>query len=581
MALFRRSKKKGRRGGGLLSPFKAGVIAIVVITLVTVWVFTKYNPFADPYEMQALFATANNLKAKSPVRIAGVNVGEVKEVKPMPDGSGAAMVKMEITENGLPLHEDAELKVRPRIFLEGNFFVDVQPGSPSSPVLKQGGTIPVTQTSAPVQFGQLLTALQSDTREDLRTFLAEYSLNGLKGAGARGFNRSIQYWEEAYKNTALANQALLGTEEGDLGRVLRGQAGVAKALTQNPEKLKDFVSDFNTTAAAFAREDDNLEATIPALRDVLRTGEPALASLNGALPSLSAFARDATPGTRSSGPTIEATIPFLRELRGLVSEPELRGLVADLRPTIPALARLNRDTIPFLEQNRLLSSCTNRVLLPFAKEPIPDPDFAADGGSGEPFYKVSNRALVGLAGESRTGDANSQFFRIVGSSGAMTQLNVSEGTRFFSQNSGMNGVRPDRPGTVGADNQARLRDGTPGQPPFRPDVPCETQQPPDLNAPLGPADNEVQVVPDPSIDVFGLPVGLPISRELDKLRRQNVKDVAAGRTEFSLSPEQVLVEPTPEAKRLAERVSALAKGELAPDPAGADDAKRPQVGDRP
>jgi hypothetical protein len=30
----------------------------------------------------------------------------------------------------LPIHKDATLKIRPRIFLEGNFFVDVRPGTP-------------------------------------------------------------------------------------------------------------------------------------------------------------------------------------------------------------------------------------------------------------------------------------------------------------------------------------------------------------------------------------------------------------------------------------------------------------------
>ena len=72
-----------------------------------------------------------------------------------------------------------------------------------------------------------------------------------------------------------------------------------KALARNPETLKSLVSNFNTTAAAFAREDDALQRTIPALDRVLRVGSPALESLNGALPSLRAFARDALPGHAS------------------------------------------------------------------------------------------------------------------------------------------------------------------------------------------------------------------------------------------------------------------------------------------
>ena len=487
MALFRRNKKSGPRGSGRFSPFTAGLITLIILALATGWVFTKINPFANPYELKAAFQSANNLKPESPVRIAGVTVGKVKKVEPFKDGRGAAKVTMVIEKAGLPIHKDAELKVRPRIFLEGNFFVDIQPGSPSSPEIKSGHTIPMNQTAAPVQFGQLLTALQSDTREDLRTFLAEYSLKGLRGDGARGFNRSIRYWEDAYRNTALANDALLGTEGGDLGRLLRGQADVSAALARNPEALKDFVSDFNTTAAAFAREDDMLQATIPALRDVLRVGVPALESLNGALPSLSAFARDALPGTISSGPTIDASLPFIRQARLLVSEGELKGLSRDLRATIPALTRLNRSTIGFLNENRTLSACQNQVLLPFAKNPIPDPDFPENTG---PFFKQAPRSLVGLSGESRINDGNTPLFRLPITSGPQTLVNTGEnGERFLSQSAfPVGGVRPDRPAK---------------QPSFRPDEPCENQDAPDLNALKGP--------PDATIGPAGAGTGGPIT----------------------------------------------------------------------
>ena len=61
-------------------------------------------------------------------------------------GTDTAIVTMEIDDKGLPLHKDATAKIRPRIFLEGNFFVDLQPGTPSTPTLDDGDTIPVTQT---------------------------------------------------------------------------------------------------------------------------------------------------------------------------------------------------------------------------------------------------------------------------------------------------------------------------------------------------------------------------------------------------------------------------------------------------
>src|SRR4051794_6261088 len=238
-----------------MGKLRAGILALSVIGLFAVFGFTKLNPFSNPYELNAVFQNVNNLKPNSPVRIAGVEVGKVKKVEPITSGDGAAKVHMTLKKKALPLHNDAEAHVRSRIFLEGNFFVDIQPGSPSAPRMKDGGTIPINRTSAPVQLGQVLSALQNDTREDLKVFLKEYS-KGLSGKGAKGFNQAVKYWVPAYKYSSLANDATLGIEPTkDLQRVLKGQQRTFKALDEEPERLKSLVTDFNTTAGAFARQD--------------------------------------------------------------------------------------------------------------------------------------------------------------------------------------------------------------------------------------------------------------------------------------------------------------------------------------
>jgi len=469
--------------GSRISNFAAGVIAVVLVAVGTFFGFSRWNPLADPYELTAVFESANNLKPRSQVRVAGVNVGKVKQVESIAE-SGAARVTMELQDSALPIHEDAELKIRPNLFLEGNFFVDVHPGSPSAPELESGGVIPSQQTATPVQFGQILAALQSDTRRDLQILLREYS-SALDEGGAEALNRSIEYWEAAYKNSAIASEATLGTEpDRDIQRLLKGQARVFKALAQNPETLKSLVSNFNTTAAAFAREDDALQRTIPALDEVLRVGSPALDSLNGALPSLRAFARDALPGTRSSGPTIDASLPFIRQARRLVADDELKGLAADLRSAIPDLVDLQRGSIGFFEQTRLLSSCQNRVLLPFATEPIPEPQFPDN--TGQPFYKQSSRGLVGLSGESRIHDAQTPMFRVQAAGGPFSvHLGDVGGEDAFAQAQfpieGVNPIKPDK------------------RPAFRPDVPCETQEPPNLASRPGDGDTSQQVAASESL----------------------------------------------------------------------------------
>jgi phospholipid/cholesterol/gamma-HCH transport system substrate-binding protein len=437
-----------------MTNFRAGLLALLVLALGAYFGFTKANPFANPFEFRAVFNDVSNLKQNSPVRIAGVDVGKVKAVEPVEGGRGTASVTIEMKDEGLPLKRDAELKIRPRIFLEGNFFVDLQPGTPSAEELDDGDTIPVTQTAAPVQFGDLLTALQRDTRSDLKTFLREYS-KALSGGGAEGFNASIRWWEPAYRNGALANDATLGEDrDRDLQRVLSGQQATAEALTQDERALQDLVTNLNITAGALAREDAALAASLPALRDTLRVGYAALGALNAALPTVRAFARDALPGVESSGETLAAALPFMGQARLLMSERELRGSARVLRRTIPAVVAFNRSSIPLLGETRALSACTNKVLVPFMQLEIPNPD-EPENDRQQVRYQFQ-RAFPGLAGESRLSDGNNQFFH-AGATAAAGR------------------VRPGPP-----------PDG--GNQPFshRPDVPCETQELPDMHAPGGP-----------------------------------------------------------------------------------------------
>jgi ABC-type transporter Mla subunit MlaD len=109
------------------------MIALVIIVLRAYAAFVHKYPWSNPYELKASSRTRSNLAVNSPVarrrRVGKVTKIETKE------GSSASVVSMAITDNGLPLHKDAEAKIRPRIFLEGNFFVDLG-GQPGTPALK-------------------------------------------------------------------------------------------------------------------------------------------------------------------------------------------------------------------------------------------------------------------------------------------------------------------------------------------------------------------------------------------------------------------------------------------------------------
>jgi len=443
-----------------LSYFQAGLLTLVLIGIGTYLGFTKSIPFRHHYTISGVFRTANNVKPGSFVRIAGVNVGKVTEVDRVDSDKQAAVVKMRIDDRGLPIHKDATMAIRPRIFLEGNFFIDLQPGSPSAPTISDGDTIPINQTHAPVQLDQILTSLQAPTRKNLQDLLDELS-TGVDKQGGAGFNRSIRFWEPAYKNGAIVSDAQLGENPHDLSGYLKSSMEVAKALNRNPVQLQDLIVQFNIAAGAFAVEQANLTRTIAELPRTLHAGLPALAALNNAFPPLRRFIADFRPATRSSGPAIDASLPLVQQLHELLSRTELQGLVGKLYPAVPALAKLNVVTPPLYEQVRALSSCQNEQVLPWSHDKIEDSVFPAVG----PAYQESTKPLGGLAGESRAGDSNSQWFRVLLTGGNYTYPQPA-GT-FYQSALPLLGVNPPPPAK---------------KTPFKPKVPCETQAKPDLRS---------------------------------------------------------------------------------------------------
>src|SRR5204863_1395281 len=196
-----------------------------------------------------------------------------------------------------------------------------------------------------------------------------------------------------------------------------------------------------------------------------RAGRPALNALNAAFPPLRRFIRDFRPAVRSSGPALDASIPFAQQLRLAVQPSELRGLVHDLVPTVPALTKLQKATLPLYEQVRAASSCQNEVILPWTHDKIQDPDFPTD----RMVYEEATKPLGGLAGESRSGDANGQWFRVlVGGPVFAYPMGTDQ---FFMTNAPLLGTNPAKPKE---------------RSPLRPDVPCETQQSPDLRSVASP-----------------------------------------------------------------------------------------------
>jgi ABC-type transporter Mla subunit MlaD len=485
----KRVLRKDRTGA---NPFTVGFVVLVLAGIVVYAGFHRHVPFTHGFRVKAVFVNANNVRPNSPVRIAGVNIGKVTSVKAYKGGDGnLALVTMEIQKAGLPIHKDATLKVRPRIFLEGNEFVDLSPGTPEAPTLSDGDTIPSTQTAAPVQFDEVLTSLQSDTRSDLKKLLDGYGqaltykptaaddktqdpdVKGLTAAQA--LNKSITYAPGALKNASIVNQAFLGLDEHDLSGLVSNTSRVTKALGSDTNALQGFVVNFNTTLGALAAEQNNLKQSIGLLGPTLTHTDRALVSLNNSFPNTRAFAKDILPGVKETPATIDAAEPWIAQATRLVGPTELGGLTRELKPTTVDLAKLVDGTLTALPQADLVSQCVTHTILPTGDIKIQDGQFTTN----EENYKEFWYAMVGLAGESQNFDGNGHYVRFAVGGGDQTistgKYGGAAGEKLYGRvNNAPIGTRPAFPGKRQPYNHTAL---------------CKDQKLPDLNgAQTGPPD---------------------------------------------------------------------------------------------
>ena len=464
------------------------IIFILIFTIGPYLAFTKHVPFTGyGYEVKATFSNSANIALNSPIRIAGVDVGKVIETER--DGDNTT-VTFTVSDAGRPIHDDAFAAIRPRIFLEGNFFIDLDPGSPSAPEMDSGGAIPVTRTSTAVQIDEVLSALQSPVRADLTRLLESYGLAltheptaeedltqlpEVKGkTGAEALNGALRYGGEAGKYSAQVTNALLGTDRGDLARLVSGAGRAFGAFASRQRDLQGLIENFNIFTGALANQSVNLSTTIRLLAPTLRVTRASMVSLNRTLPPLRTYAIELRPAVAELPGLIRASKPFLAQMRPLLSGREAGGVARLLRESTPGLAGAaqasKRITLPQLNR---LSLCTTQVMVPTANQVIND-----RFSTGQPNYREFLYNLVNFAGMAQNFDGNGPYARAQAGGGPIL---VGEPNPQASKNIPSDAIN--YANTIEDPHGTQPQLG--GRPPLRPDVRCYTNPVPELNGPLG------------------------------------------------------------------------------------------------
>lgn len=445
---------------------RAAALAVVIVALAAYAATIRELPFQHHFTLRGQFSTANQLHAGDAVRRAGVNIGKVTAIRPGPNHT--SIVEMRIDDHQ-DLHANASLSIKPRLLFEGNFYIDVHPGTPAAPPLDDGTTIALAHTSVPVQIDQVLSSLSAPVRTALTDSVRAigHGLGGGPGApaGAAGLQAAARQLDGALLSVQRAARGLHGTRPGDLHRAVGSAGDFTGELAQDPAALAGVVSDFNHVAGALSTDQAALSSSVRSFDTVLRVAPANLTALDGALPVLTTFSDRLRPALRAAPASLTATTGLLRQIRLLGRAPELPALVRAIRPVTANLPSLEPQLATGLSLVDHAASCLNQTVLPALNTKIPD----GANSTNRPIWQDILHLGSNILGASAGFDGNGGTLRLGLSEGANAMQEHLPGIGEVIGYGKFEGVNP-----VWLGANATLD--------YRPDVWCETQEVPNYGA---------------------------------------------------------------------------------------------------
>jgi len=311
-----------RRGTASVSasPVLIGA-ATVLVALVAVFIAYNANaglPFVPTYDLNAELPSGGKLVRGNEVRVGGFRVGVVKDIRPNVttvngERRSVAVAELSLDKKVEPLARDTKFRVRPRSAL-GLKYIEVEPGTEKA-TWRSGDTVPVTQSSEPLEFEDLFSTFDRDTRPNIQNATDGFG-NAFAGRG-QALNRSIQALNPFFKalTPVMQNLSDPSTELDEfflqIGRASAQAAPVARtqallftdmadtfaAISADPRALQDtiekgaptmdvsiksfrvqrpFMTDFADLSARLRPAAEELPRSLPAVNRAFAVGTPVL-----------------------------------------------------------------------------------------------------------------------------------------------------------------------------------------------------------------------------------------------------------------------------------------------------------------
>jgi len=210
---------------------------------------------------KALFSSASELVPGSSVRVAGVEVGKVKEVEF--HGEANALVTFEV-DAGVPLTRESRASVR-FLNLVGDRYMTLEAGEGGGPRLAPEATIPLSQTEPALNLTALFNGFQPLFQalrpEDVNT-LAFNLVKVLQGEGG-----TIQ---EMLANTASLTNTLADRDEL-IGEVITNLNALMVTVDDHHEELNDLIKALRTWFGDLAEDRETIGGSLDNISDLSET----------------------------------------------------------------------------------------------------------------------------------------------------------------------------------------------------------------------------------------------------------------------------------------------------------------------
>ncbi|MDQ6817250.1 MAG: MlaD family protein [Actinomycetota bacterium] len=344
---------KRSRPPAFASPVLIGAVTVLAMLVA---VFLAYNanqglPFVPTRTLTVDIANASNLVVGNDVREGGFRIGLVSGMRPvaLPNGQVGAQLTLQLNQSDGAVPTDSTVSIRPLSVL-GLKYVDLHKGI-SRLDFAEGGTVPLGQTTVPVQLDQIFSTFNPPTRTAVQNSLVGIG-DTLAGRGS-DLNDTIALLPKLFGHLAPVAHDLSQPSTG-LSRFLvslNGFMGAVAPVAQVNARL------FGVAAATFeaiSRDPNALESTIAQSPSTLSVSTRSLAKQQPLLSDLTILGQQLTPATASLNAALPQLNPAIEAgTRTLVRTPVLN---ANLQQVLNALKQLARAPGTNIAVNALTST---------------------------------------------------------------------------------------------------------------------------------------------------------------------------------------------------------------------------------